>query len=288
MPVGSRSGPSAGVPGPPGPVSVAFADVVGPAGSATGDDWPDLPGRREAEAAWRGLDLRPSPSQPPVSGPPARDATEPGPSGPEPPLPPPAGRWALGAFDPGRRGIRVLVAVAVLVVLVAAYLAWRARPHAEPVTPVGSTVPAQVPASALPSGVIVVAVQGRVTHPGLYHLPAGARVADALDAAGGALPGVDLSYVNLARKLTDGELLLIGATAPPDQAGTQPASGGKVDLNTATVAQLDTLPGVGPALAQRIVEYRTQHGGFRSIDELRKVQGIGDAKFAQLKDLVAV
>jgi len=94
--------------------------------------------------------------------------------------------------------------------------------------------------------------------------------------------------VNLARKLTDGELLLIGATAPPDQAGTQPASGGKVDLNTATVAQLDTLPGVGPALAQRIVEYRTQHGGFRSIDELRKVQGIGDAKFAQLKDLVAV
>ena len=173
-------------------------------------------------------------------------------------------------------------------VLVAGYLAWRARPRAEPVAPVGSATPASSSGLVTQSGTIVVAVQGRVVHPGLYRLPPGSRVADALDAAGGALPGVDLSYVNLARKLADGELLLIGTTAPPDQPGAGAPAGGKVDLNTATVAQLDALPGVGPALAQRILAYRTEHGGFRSVDDLRKVPGIGDAKFAQLKDLVTV
>jgi competence protein ComEA len=178
------------------------------------------------------------------------------------------------------------------VALIAAYLAWRDRPHAEPVTPIGSAAPGAPAGSAAPTGQLVVAVQGRVAHPGLYRLAAGARVADALDAAGGALPGVDLSHVNLARRLVDGELLLVGETPPPDQAGGPPVggavAGGKVNLNTATLAQLDTLPGVGPALAQRIVDFRTGHGGFRSVDELRKVEGIGEAKFAQLKDLVTV
>jgi competence protein ComEA len=275
------------------PLAAPGASPVRPAGFG----WPDTPGRREAEEAWRTLDVKPVMSVPArVRADPLGEADDrvdepsPGSLAPpnEPPPGPPAGRAALGPFDPGRRGVRILAAVALVVVLVAAYLAWRARPQPEPVPITGASVPASASGgTATPSGTIVVAVQGKVAHPGLYRLPAGSRVADALEAAGGALPGVDLSYVNLARKLTDGELVLVGATPPPES-GSAAAPGGKVDLNLATVTQLEALPGIGPALAQRIVDYRNQHGGFHSIDELRKVGGIGDAKFAQIKDLVTV
>jgi competence protein ComEA len=218
--------------------------------------WPETAGRQEAEQLWQKLDSNVEEK------------------------PPPPGRAALGPFDPGRRGVRVLAVVAVLVLMVAGYLAWRSRPHPEPV-PVGSGAPI----ASAPAGLVVVAVQGRVAHPGLYRLPGGSRVADALDAAGGALPGVDLSYVNLARKLVDGELILVGVSAPPAPPGT-PA--GKVNLNSATLTELDTLPGVGPALGQRILDYRAAHGSFGSVEELRHVPGIGDAKFAELKSLVTV
>ncbi len=149
--------------------------------------------------------------------------------------------------------------------------------------------------------VLVVAVEGKVRHPGLVRLPAGSRVADAIEAAGGAEPGTDLSFVNLAQKVVDGELIVIGMTPPPGVAATtgsnSSGSGGSggpaqpgapINLNTATEADLDTLPGIGPALAQRIIDYRSQHGAFRSVDELRNVSGIGDAKFAEIKDLVTV
>jgi competence protein ComEA len=152
---------------------------------------------------------------------------------------------------------------------------------------------------------IVVDVSGKVREPGIHRLPAGSRVADALRAAGGVRPGTNTDGLNRARFLVDGEQVIVGGPA----AALTPGSGGvggtgrtgvggpagsvagaapaaPVSLNTATVDQLDTLPGVGPVLAQHIVDYRTQHGGFRSVDELREVNGIGDRRFADLRNLV--
>lgn len=206
---------------------------------------------------------------------------------------PPSALPGRAAFDPGRRGLRALAAVAALVVAVAAYLAWQARPSVEPAP---EPVPVPVAESGRPVAspsptTLVVAVTGRVRKPGLVRLPPGARVADAIEAAGGVLPDTDLSAVNLARKVTDGELIAIGvpgvAAADGPAAGAGPGAG-PVNLNTATLAQLDALPGVGPVLAQRILDHRARHGDFRSVGDLRQVEGIGDSKFAQLKDLVTV
>jgi len=137
----------------------------------------------------------------------------------------------------------------------------------------------------------VVAVSGLVHEPGLVRLPPGARVADAIEAAGGVLPDADLDHLNLARKVTDGELITVGIPPPPGESGSPaggPETGAKVNLNTATQAELETLPGIGPALAQRILDYRTEHGAFGSIAELREVSGIGEVRFAELRDLVTV
>ncbi|MFC0532636.1 ComEA family DNA-binding protein [Phytohabitans kaempferiae] len=220
------------------------------------------------------------------------------------------------AFDPGRRGVRALAVLAAVVVLVAGVIAWRSRPRAEPVVAEPAPAAAQQDPlhdqqdprgappdspTASPSGAeVVVAVAGKVRNPGLVRLPAGSRVADALAAAGGALPGTDVALLNLARKVSDGELILVGVTAPPGAvagpAGPAPpggASGGAaagemVNLNTATLSQLDGLPGVGPVLAQRILDHREKSGPFRTVSDLRQVDGIGDTRYEQLKDLVTV
>lgn len=158
---------------------------------------------------------------------------------------------------------------------------------------------------------IVVDVSGKVRRPGIQRLPAGSRVADALRAAGGVRPGANTDGLNRARLLVDGEQVLVGGPAAATGAGAGSGAGGAgaaasgagsgagaggtvagagpatpVSLNTATAEQLDTLPGVGPVLAQHIIAYRTEHGGFRSVDELREVNGIGDRRFADLRNLV--
>lgn len=152
---------------------------------------------------------------------------------------------------------------------------------------------------------VAVHVAGAVAHPGLYHLPAGSRVADALALAGGKLPRADLDRLNLAARLSDGQKILVtrrGDPVPPLDAA--PAGGGvgaigvgdangaapsePIDLNTADLAALDSLPGIGPATARAILEERTRRGGFRSTRDLLRVPGIGDGRFARLKDRVRV
>ncbi len=197
-------------------------------------------------------------------------------------------------LDPGRRGLRALVVLAVVAVVAAGVVAWRLRPVTDPVEPPRAPAAAPTaPPSASAGSELVISVVGKVRHPGVVRVPAGSRVADAVRAAGGVLPGVDLGLLNQARRLVDGEQIAVGVTPPPDAGGAgvpggsaNPAS--KVNLNTATADQLDTLPGVGPTLAGRIISFRTEHGGFRSVEQLKQVSGIGDARYADLKDLVTV
>ncbi|MFI0354680.1 helix-hairpin-helix domain-containing protein [Actinomadura sp. 9N407] len=181
----------------------------------------------------------------------------------------------------------------VLAALVAAGYLWMARPRPEP-----AAGPSLAPAPATPAtsaqaqgGTVVVHVHGKVRRPGVVTLPKGSRIADAIRSAGGTRPGVDTGALNLARTLVDGEQIPVGVRAPVPAAvpsSTTGAAGTSLDLNTATVQQLDQLPGVGPVLAQRIIDYRTQRGGFRSVDQLQEVSGIGARRFADLRNLVRV
>ncbi|GGU07811.1 hypothetical protein GCM10010272_61240 [Streptomyces lateritius] len=217
---------------------------------------------------------------------------------------------------------RTLAALAVVLVVAAGFAGryfWTGRPEvvrapeivrAAPLPEIGPT-PAS-PVSSAPPGVsgvtteptagasaeVVVDVSGKVRRPGVLTLPAGSRVADALRAAGGIRPGTDVTGLNRARVLMDGEQVVVGlplSTAPGPGAsaggggGAGSVAGGRaapLSLNAATVEQLDTLPGVGPVLAQHIVDHRTEHGGFRTVAELREVNGIGERRFADLAPLV--
>jgi competence protein ComEA len=226
-------------------------------------------------------------------------------------------------INPGRRGLLAMAVVTVLTVMVAGAWVLAARPHPmlASATPGTSPLDAGASASLVPGGsltspraaptgstgsgagstaagsaLLVVDVAGKVRRPGVYRLPSGARVEDAVRAAGGFMSGVDPVTVNLARKLVDGEQVLIGvvggdaaASAGTADPGSGPAATtGPLDLNSATLAQLDALPGVGPVLAQHILDWRTWHGRFDSVDQLNGVSGIGDSKFADLKPLVTV
>jgi competence protein ComEA len=162
--------------------------------------------------------------------------------------------------------------------------------------PRGAPVTLQPPPTPAP---IVVHVSGAVQQPGVYELPPGSRAREAVAAAGGFSQSAEREALNLAEPLQDGARLdvpLLPAagsgsapnTANTPQPGNPPASSGRINLNTATQAELENLPRIGPAIAQRIIEYRQQYGPFSAIDEIRAVEGIGEGIFAEIKDLITV
>ena len=210
---------------------------------------------------------------------------------------------------------QIIAYAAVAVVVVAVGVRYVVLPHqAGPSTagavvlaPVGAS-PSESPAggsqaspSASPASDLVVYVCGAVRSPGVVRLPQGARVTDAIQMAGGPTGKAELTAVNLAAQVADGQQIVVpeqgqGAVAVAPATGS--ASGGAgagatapgalVNINTASAEELDALDGVGPATAQKIIDYRTEHGGFKTIDEIKEVPGIGDAKFAAMKDQITV
>ena len=273
---------------------------------------PDPPPAPAPTAApWWEEHTRPAPPRrPPAPSPvprplPGAAATPPGP-----------GRHAARARDRAQvalgsiaLGPAQLAVVAIVVAIGLAATCWwlvRGTAHAPAPELTAAPAPALVPTAAgvepvatgetTSPATVTVDVSGKVRHPGIAVLDAGSRVVDALKAAGGARPGADVSGLNLARVLVDGEQVLVGQPGPaaPAAAAGPPAAGGPgstltlVNLNTATEAELDSLPEVGPVTAASILTWRDQHGGFTSVDELLEVDGIGEVTLGRLAPFVTV
>lgn len=205
-------------------------------------------------------------------------------------------RAGLGGLSP--RVLRAAVALGVLAVALALWRFWPAAPAPEiPFQAPEEQTPASSESSAA-AGEIVVHVAGAVFTPGVYRLPVGSRVTDAVNAAGGGLSTASLDSLNLARILADGEQVYVqtaeevgsggspaaGEGAAGTAAGTQ--SGGRVNINHASAAELEALPGIGPATAQKIVDDRAANGPFAAPEDLMRVPGIGEKKFESLRDYV--
>ncbi|MEI7442248.1 MAG: helix-hairpin-helix domain-containing protein [Actinomycetes bacterium] len=185
-----------------------------------------------------------------------------------------------------------LVKFMVAAISATALFMWLNRPQIQ-ATPrvLASGTPIAAASIAVTSTNIVIDVEGKVRYPGLHTLPSDARVADAIAASGGTLPGVPKGTVNLAARLSDGQLLMVGQAGglglvAGDQGNS--SSTNRVSLNSATESDFESLPGVGPVLANRIFTWRTQHGAFTKVDDLQNVPGIGPKVFANLASLVTL
>jgi competence protein ComEA len=191
-----------------------------------------------------------------------------------------------------RRRLLLAAAGSLALILLAGRFVLGAGPTT--VAPLPPPPPQGAGVTGLPAARVVVDVVGAVRRPGLYRLEQGTRIADAVARAGGATGKADLSMVNLAAPLADGEQVVVpkrgaaGAAAGAGAAGAEAApTTGPVHLSTATLEQLDSLPGIGPVTAQKILDYRAKHGAFTSVDELDAVPGIGPSRMDQLHDLIA-
>ena len=194
-------------------------------------------------------------------------------------------------LDRDPRRLAAWAAAALVLVLLGAWYMVRARPTASASEPPVATIAVR---PATTSTAVVVDVAGAVAHPGVYRLTTADRIEDALKRAGGPTRRADLSQINRAAKLEDGRQILVPTRAPAVKSAAAPSSsapgapGPPVNLNTATLEQLDTLDGVGPATAQKILDYRKEHGGFGSVDELDQIPGIGEKRLAALREHVRV
>jgi competence protein ComEA len=191
-----------------------------------------------------------------------------------------------------RRLSAALVLVAVALVVGVRHLGARAQPAALRIAPIRAT-PTDRPPAGSPH-LVVVDVEGAVRRPGLVRLPSGSRVADAVSRAGGLGRKADRSAVNLAAPVADGQQVLVPRAGMPPPGGAAGAAGaagsssagGPISLSSASAEQLDTLPGIGPVTARKIVAFREQHGPFHSVDDLDAIPGIGPARLAELQGLV--
>ena len=213
-------------------------------------------------------------------------------------------------LNPGKRGAAAIVAIGLVAAVIAGVSVLRDRPQTQALPPLPAVEVAahetdgktseRKPGAAepnTPDSELVVSVVGLVNTGGLVRLPPGARVADAVAAAGGAREGADLLSLNMAQRVADGDQIVVQApgAAPPAMsstaapaAGGQPSKPGKVGLNTATEQELDALPGVGPVTAAAIVAWRTTNGKFTDIEQLGEVDGIGPSRLAKLRELVVL
>jgi competence protein ComEA len=181
---------------------------------------------------------------------------------------------------------RALISISLVAVALASYFSLASRAQ-----PVHSAEPIQIERNQISdtsTSLLFIHVAGKVHHPGVYPVVRGSRVIDAVKAAGGPLPSADLSEVNLARVVIDGEQIYLPALHEGMRSSDRVSSSGKININRAGTAQFDSLPGIGPVIASRIVQYRKTNGPFASLEDMKKVEGVGEKLFSRIKDRLSL